>query len=74
MMWTDIRLEQHAAAVQLFCRAGGQPKPKVTWYLMERAHLDGDDYDDAEESAEEGIPHEITADNGAFEASSEQSF
>uniref|UniRef100_A0A5S6QN04 Ig-like domain-containing protein n=1 Tax=Trichuris muris TaxID=70415 RepID=A0A5S6QN04_TRIMR len=31
-MWTDFRFEVIGASVQLFCRASGNPEPKVSWY------------------------------------------
>jgi len=34
-MWTDVRFEHEGASVQLFCRALGNPKPKIEWYHFE---------------------------------------
>lgn len=31
-MWTVHRIEVEGADVQLYCRAAGNPAPKVTWY------------------------------------------
>jgi len=31
-MWTEMRIEISGANVQLFCRAFGNPAPRITWY------------------------------------------
>jgi len=31
-MWTESRMERPGVSVQLMCRAGGVPRPKITWF------------------------------------------
>ena len=42
-MWTVHRLELEGSDVQLFCRAGGFPAPKVTWYDRDNQPIDNKD-------------------------------
>ena len=34
-MWTSHRLEIQGADVQLFCRAAGNPAPKIMWFYVD---------------------------------------
>ena len=52
-MWTDLRLERPEAAVQLFCRARGNPPAEITWFLT------ADDEDDPDTLIQNDNTHAV---------------
>jgi len=42
-MWTIHRIEYEGTDVQLYCRAAGNPAPKVTWYDRDDNKITGND-------------------------------